>query len=127
MVWATQKYPTILSVVKAALTLAHGNAKVEKGFLDSGKTVTEDRIRLSEASINKLRIATVALKVFGSLPHHVPINSSFVKLGQSAHKNYRLRVEEERKKEAEKRRQEQQVGDKKSKFRGKKEETRKRN
>ena len=75
------KYPTILSVVKATLTLAHGNSEVERGFSDSGKTVTVDRTRLSEASINNLRIAADGLKMFGSLPHHVPITSSFIKLG----------------------------------------------
>ena len=49
--------------------------------------------------MNKLRIATDVLKVFGSLLHHIPIAASFVKLGQSAHKNYSLQVEVERKKE----------------------------
>ena len=48
------KYPTIFSVVKAAFSLAHGNFEVERRFSDSGKTVTVDRTRLSEASINNL-------------------------------------------------------------------------
>ena len=34
------KYPTIFSVVKALLTLVHGNVLVERKFPDSGKTVT---------------------------------------------------------------------------------------
>lgn len=29
-----------------------GNAEVKRGFSESGKSVTDDRIRLSEASIN---------------------------------------------------------------------------
>ena len=33
------KYPTIFSIVKAVLTLAHGNADVERKLFDSGKTV----------------------------------------------------------------------------------------
>ena len=114
------KYTTILSVVKAALTLAHGNWEVERRFSDSGKTVTVHRTRLSETFINNLQIATDGLKVFGSLPHHVPITSSFIKLGQSAHKNYCLQVDEEKKKDDEKRRQEQQVEDKKKKIQEKK-------
>ena len=40
-------YPTILSVVKVALILGHGNTEVE-WFSDSSKTVTH----LSKASIN---------------------------------------------------------------------------
>ena len=87
---------TILSLVKASLSLAHGNAEMNRGFSDSGKTVTVDRTRLSEASIKNLGIATDGLKVLGSPPHHVPIPPSCIKFGQSAHKNYRLRVEEER-------------------------------
>ena len=31
------EYPTILSVLKAALTLGHSNPEVEKGFSDTGK------------------------------------------------------------------------------------------
>ena len=50
------QYPTIFSVVKAALFLAHGNAEVERGFPESGKTGTVDRTCLSEGSINNLRI-----------------------------------------------------------------------
>ena len=33
------KYPAIVSVVKAMLTLAHGNADVEKKLSDNGKTI----------------------------------------------------------------------------------------
>ena len=35
----------------------------------------------------------------GSLSHHVPIIPLFLKFGESAHNNYCLQVEEERKKE----------------------------
>ena len=63
------KYPTILSVVKAALTLAHGNSEVERGFSDCGKTVTVDRTHLSKASINNLWIAADGLKVFLAVCH----------------------------------------------------------
>ena len=57
-------------IAAAAPTLAHGNSEVERGFSDSDKTVTVDRSRLSEASINNLRIAADGLKVFGCLPNH---------------------------------------------------------
>ena len=66
------KYPTILFVVKAALILAYGNGEVDRGFSDSGKTITVDRTHLSEASVNNLQIAAGGLKVFVNLPHHVP-------------------------------------------------------
>ena len=75
------KYPTILFVIKVALTLAHGISKVERRFSDSGKTVTVDRTRLSKASINSVWITTGGLKVLGNLPLHVPITSLFIELG----------------------------------------------
>ena len=65
------KYPTLLSVAKAAIALAHGNAEVERRFSDSGRNVTVDRTRVSKASINNFQIATDRLKIFGSLSHHV--------------------------------------------------------
>ena len=97
----------------------------KEDFSDSGKTVTLDRTRLSQASTNNLRIVTGGLKVFGSLPHHVPVTPLFIKLGQSAHRNYRLQVEKEREKEAEKRRQEQQVEDEKKQIQEEKKELKK--
>ena len=54
---AHTKYSTIPYVVKAALTLAHGNVEVERGFSNSTKTVPVDRTRPSEAFINNLQIA----------------------------------------------------------------------
>ena len=57
------KHPTKISLVKAALTLAHGNTDVEKGFSYSDKTVAADRSRLSKASINILPMTTYGLKV----------------------------------------------------------------
>ena len=74
------KYPTMVSVVKAVLTLTHGKAGVERNLPDSVKTVktvTVDRSRLSKACINNLQIGTDGSEVFDSLPHHVLITSSF--------------------------------------------------
>ena len=62
------------------------------------ETVTVDRTHLSEACINNLQIAADGLEVFGGLPHHVPITSSFIKLGQSAQKNYCESMKERKRK-----------------------------
>ena len=48
-------YPLIIKVVKAALSLAHGNAEAEKGFSERAKNVTKDRVLLSEASVNAIQ------------------------------------------------------------------------
>ena len=62
------KYPTILSVVKAALPLTHGNSEIERGISNSVKTVAVDRNCLSEASLNNSQIGTDVLKMFCQSP-----------------------------------------------------------
>ena len=55
------KFPSIMKVVKTALILGHGNAEVERGFSESGKSVSDDRVRLSYTSINGIRATTDGL------------------------------------------------------------------
>ena len=70
-VMGEKKFPSIMKVVKTALILGHGN-EVERRFSESGKSVTDDRIHLSEASINGIRATTDGLKDFKG-PGSVPI------------------------------------------------------
>ena len=56
-----KKFPSIMKVVKTALILGHGNAEVERGFPESRKSVSDDRVRLSDASINGIRATTDGL------------------------------------------------------------------
>ena len=35
--------------------LGHGKAEVERGFSESGKSVTQERVRLTEASVDGIR------------------------------------------------------------------------
>jgi hypothetical protein len=92
------KYPTLMPVIKSLLVLAHGNADVERGFSDSGKNVTSERTALSEQSINGLRSTSDGIKLFGNIPHAVPISKSFLQKAKGAHASYRQRLEEEKKK-----------------------------
>ena len=103
-VFGEVKYPQVFKVVKSALILAHGNADVERGFSESGKSVTKERIRLSESSINGIRSTSDGMKAFDNNPSAVPITKELLKLGRFAHSNYVKRLEEERK-EKEKREQ----------------------
>ena len=51
-----------MNAVKTALVLEHGNVEVGRVFSESGKSVTDDRIHLSEASINGIRATSDGLK-----------------------------------------------------------------
>ena len=90
------KYQLIIKVVKAALSLAHGNAEVERGFSESAKNVTKDRVLLSEASVNAILSTKDGLKSVNNQPHTVPIKKEFIQFGRSAHCAYNLRQEEEK-------------------------------
>ena len=89
------KYPLIIKVVKATLSLAHGNAEVERGFSESAKNVTKDRVLLSEASVNAIQSTKDGLKSVNNQPHTVPITKEFIQFGKSAHCVYNLRQKEE--------------------------------
>ena len=94
------KFPSIMKVVKTALILGHGNAEVERGFSESGKSVADDRVRLSEASINGIPATTDGLKAFKG-PGSVPITKQLLQLGRSAHDHYVLRLDKDKKEKEE--------------------------
>ena len=75
-------------------------AEVERGFSESGKRVTDDRVRLSEASINGIRLTTDRLKAFKG-PRSVPITKQLLQLGRSAHAHYVLRLDKDKKEKEE--------------------------
>ena len=93
-VMGEKKFPSIMKVVKTALIPGHGNAEVERGFSERGKIVTDDRVRLSEASINGICATTDGLKAFKG-PGSVPITKQLLQLGRSAHAHYVLRLDKE--------------------------------
>ena len=87
------KYPLIIKVVKAAISLAHGNAEVERGFSKSSKNVIKDSV-LSEASVNAIQSTKDGLKSVNNQPHTVPNTKEFIQFGTSAHCAYNLWQEE---------------------------------
>ena len=89
-----------MKVVKTALILGHGNAEVERGFSESGKSVADDRVRLSEASINGIPATTDGLKAFKG-PGSVPITKQLLQMGRSAHAQYVLRLDKDKKEKEE--------------------------
>lgn len=101
------RYPLISYVVKAALSLPHGSADVERGFSTSGQLLTEDKTKMSKRSLNAKQIISDALKKYRGDLCKVPIPTELLNLGQTAYSNYKAyldeqkRIEEERlKKEA---------------------------
>ena len=95
-----RKFPSIMKLVKTALALGHGKTEVERVFSESGKSVTDDGIRLSEASINGIRATSDGLKTF-KCPGSGPITKQLLQQGRSAHAHYAMRLEKEQKEKQE--------------------------
>ena len=90
------KLPLINKFIKAARSLAHGNAEVKRGLSESAKNVTKNRILLSEASINAIQSTKDFLKSVNKQPHTVPITKEFIQFGRGVHCAYFLLEQEEK-------------------------------
>lgn len=104
----SSKYPTVTSVIKAALTLSHGNAEIERGFSRSARILTEDRSSMSVRVLNARMNIASGLKRYDNKPHLVPITEELLKAARMAYKSYesylssqRQKAEEEEKKKKE--------------------------
>ena len=73
--------------------------RLKEDFL-SVKSITHDRVHLSEASINRIRATSDGLKAFKS-PGSVPITKQLLQLRRSAHGHYAMHLEKERKEKEE--------------------------
>jgi len=88
------------------IVLSHGSADVERGFSESGGSVTSNRIQLTETSINGILATRDGLKLYKGKPHLVPMTRELLNMGRSAHAHYVQRLEENRKQEEEKKKAE---------------------
>ena len=74
--------------------------RLKGDFQRGGKIVTDDRVRLSEASINGICATTDGLKAFKG-PGSVPVTKQLLQLGRSAHAHYVLRLDKDKKEKEE--------------------------
>ena len=90
-----KKFPLLMQVVKATIVLGHRNAEVERVFSESGKSVTQERVRLTEAYVDGIRATNDGLKPFSS-PASIAITKKFLQMGRAAHSSYQSKLEKER-------------------------------
>lgn len=95
------KFPKVSMVVKAALSVSHGNADVERGFSTSSRILTDDRASMSERTLNALVTVKSALKLYKNKPHLVPITKELLAMSHSAYSHYKMFLEEEKRKKQE--------------------------
>ena len=101
------KYPTLGKLVRAALTLSHGQAHVERGFSLNKTLVTSDRSCLKERSINGLRTVQDRVKHAGSASL-VPITAKTINAFRSAHSKYKAMRDAEKEAQEQRQRHEEQ-------------------
>lgn len=84
----TLTYPNVAKVVKVCLALSHGSADVERGFSQSGRTLTEDKASMSLRMLNARLNIQHALRDFDNKVELVPITKDLIGLGRGAHASY---------------------------------------
>lgn len=95
------RFPNVATVVKAVLSLSHGNAEVERGFSDSGRYLTEDKSKMCERSLNAAMTVKSALKNYNNRPELVPSCKELTNLARNACASYKSYLEDEKKKKEE--------------------------
>ncbi|KAL3195697.1 hypothetical protein MRX96_001819 [Rhipicephalus microplus] len=88
------KYPKVTKLVKAVLSLPHGNADCERGFSENKQTV-HHRSTLSIASISSLRQTKAFMKRYSGDATKVPLTKDIQRSVEKSHKVYRERIERE--------------------------------
>ncbi|KYN24381.1 hypothetical protein ALC57_04018 [Trachymyrmex cornetzi] len=101
------KYPVVSKVVKALLSLSHGNADVERGFSTSALILTDNRASMSEKTLNSYMIVKYALKMYNNLPQK-KYDEYLEEKRKKEKQEHETRVNEEIKKEEEKKRLERE-------------------
>lgn len=92
------KYPLLAEVVKAALSLSHGNADVERSFSKSKRVLTEDKAQMSERTLDAKLTVIDALKSYNNRAALVTITGDFITRAYGAHNSYMNYLEAEKNK-----------------------------
>ena len=104
-----KKFPLLMQVVKATPLCWAMETQRWKGLSsESDKSVTQERVRLTEAYVDGIQATNDGLKPFSS-PASVPVTKKFLqmgrakkkkkkkkKMGRAAHSSYQSRLEKER-------------------------------
>lgn len=90
----TQKYPLLSVLIRALLSLPHGNADCERGFSEN-KRVMDNRANLCIAKINGIRQVKTFARRFGSDPSSVPLTRDLINAVKHSHRVYSERLHRE--------------------------------
>ena len=85
-----KKYCTLGKVVRASLSLSHGNADVERCFSINKKVVTPDRVSLGQDTVCAVRLVKEAIIIHGDgQVSGIPVTHRMLQLVRSAYSTYK--------------------------------------
>ena len=93
------KYPELTKLIKAVLTLSHGSADVERGFLHSGTILGEDQALMSERVLDARLMVYDTSRLYGGKPERFAITKELLNLARSTRSRYRQYLDEKKKEE----------------------------
>lgn len=103
------RYRILIKFVRGVLSLAHGNADVERSLSQNKATVTSERVLLSYESVNGLHLVKDAVNVIGQRNVHLmPITPELLRSRKFAYRAYSARIASEKEKLAKEKLEEEQ-------------------
>lgn len=91
------KYETLGKVAMAGLSLAHGNADVERGFSTNKRLITTDRVRLCPETVNACRLVKDTLNhTAGGCATNVAIVPALLRSARASSSMYMDHLQEEK-------------------------------
>lgn len=89
-----RKYGCLGKLVRACLSLTHGNADVERSFSVNKQVVTADRVSLGQDTISALHIVKEAIRIQGNgQVSAIPVTHRMLQLARSAYSVYKDQLE----------------------------------
>ena len=92
-----KKYCTLGKVVRASLSLSHGNADVERCFSINKKVVTPDRVSLGQDAVCAVRLVKEAIRIHGDgQVSGIPVTHRMLQLARSAYSTYKDHIDKKK-------------------------------
>jgi hypothetical protein len=91
------KYSCLGKLVRACLSLSHGNADLERSFSVNKQVVTADRVSLGQETIGALRVVKEAIRIHGNgQVSEIPVTHRMLQLARSAYSLYKQHLEKKK-------------------------------
>ena len=95
----TEMFPYLKKLIKAVLTLSHGNADVERSLSVNKQAIGTNRTLLTHESLNGIRQVKDAVSAADGKVHTMDFSNKLISCTRNANERYRQRPEKQKKQE----------------------------